>query len=309
MITMMAVVLVFLFIAGLCLAIASLLYDLFSQRYNYVGRQLSLNANESDIKNYYRHQDVHNGPIDQWFYRIVRESGRDIDVPTSLVIVLGGGLIGVAFAYVITENFLVTALGLMIGTVVPLVWIMLRRWRRISMMRDQLSEALQIIAESVHVGHSLEQAAEMVAAEISDPLASEFQNCVSQLKLGNSPMLVMQRMADRIPLPEFRIFATAAMVHQTAGGNLPLLTERLSHAARQRQEFNGHVNAVTAGSRLSAIGLILGSIVAVGVLAWLEPDYVLAFVNHSLGPTLLAMAIALQMLGIFWVWRVIRVSY
>jgi len=308
-ITTAAVVIMFLFGAGLVLAIGSLVRDFSSRRYNYVDRRLGLDANTSDIENYYRRQEVHNGPVDQWFYRTVRESGSDIDVPTALSICLGGGLIGTVFAYIVAESFLATALGLVLGIAIPVAWIILRRWRRVSIMRDQLPEALQIIADSVRAGHSLEQASEMVAAELSDPLATEFHECNSQLKLGNSPTTVMQRMADRIPLPEFRVFATAAMVHQTAGGNLPLLTERLSHAARQRQEFTGHVNAVTAGSRLSAIGLVIGSMIAVAALAWLEPDYVRAFVNHSLGPALLTLAIVLQLIGIIWVWRLIRVSY
>lgn len=309
MITTAALVIMFLFGAGIVLAVGSLLRDLSSQRYNYVDRRLGIDANTSDIENYYRHQDVHNGPVDQWFYQTVRESGSDIDVPTALAFCLGGGLIGAVLAFIVAESFLATALGLLLGIAIPVAWIIFRRWRRISIMRNQLPEALQIIADNVRAGHSLEQASEIVAAELSDPLASEFHECNSQLKLGNSPTTVMQRMADRVPLPEFRVFVTAAMVHQTAGGNLPLLIERLSHVARQRQEFTGYVNAVTAGSRLSAIGLVIGSIIAFAALAWLEPDYISAFVNHSLGPALLTLAIVLQIIGIIWIWCLIRVSY
>ena len=69
------------------------------------------------------------------------------------------------------------------------------------------------------------------------------------------------------------------------------------------------MNAVTAGSRLSAIGLIIGSIIAFAALAWLEPDYISAFVNHSLGPALLTLAIVLQIIGVIWIWCLIRVSY
>ena len=71
----------------------------------------------------------------------------------------------------------------------------------------------------------------------------------------------------------------------------------------------GHVNAVTAGSRLSAFGMVLASIFAVSVLAWLEPEYLSAFVNHPLGPTLLAVAIGLLIVGSIWIWRWMRVSY
>jgi len=307
--TTLALIIAFFCIAGLVLAIGSLFRDVSSHRYNYVDRRLGIDANQTDIEDYYRSQEVHRGQVDQWFYRSVRESGAGVDVPTALSLCLGCGMIGTVFAFVVTENLAATALGLILGLLLPIAWILFTRWRRVGVMREQLPEALQIVADSVRAGHSLEHAADMASTELTEPLASEFRECASQLKLGSPPTTVMKRMADRIPLPEFRVFATAAMVHQTAGGNLPLLTERLSHAARQRQEFSGHVNAVTAGSRLSAIGLVIGSILGVVVLAWLEPEYVRKFIEHPVGPALITLAVVLQLIGIFWVWRVMRVSY
>jgi Flp pilus assembly protein TadB len=67
--------------------------------------------------------------------------------------------------------------------------------------------------------------------------------------------------------------------------------------------------AVTAGSRLSAFGMVLGSMIALSVLAWLEPEYLSIFFTHNLGPTLLTIAAALQVVGVLWVWRVLRVNY
>ena len=71
----------------------------------------------------------------------------------------------------------------------------------------------------------------------------------------------------------------------------------------------GHLNAVTAGSRLSALGMALGAVAAMAALAWLQPTYVQAFITNELGPYLLALAIALQIIGTIWVWRVSKVTY
>ncbi|MCH2127670.1 MAG: type II secretion system F family protein [Pirellulaceae bacterium] len=309
MTTWLAVLIAFFVIVGLVLAIARLFRDMSSSRYNDDDRRLGIDAQAQDIEAFYRTQDLHGGSFDQWFYRSVRESGVGINVPTALTLVLGGSIVGAVFAFVVTENLIAVAIGMVVGLVIPFVWLLFRRWRHIGVMREQLPEALQIIADGVRAGHSLEQVADMVGSEMSEPLAAEFRECASHLKLGSPPTLVMKRMTERISLPEFRVFATAAMVHQTAGGNLPLLTERLAHAARQRQEFTGHVNAVTAGSRLSVVGLVVGSIVAVGVLAWLEPEYIHEFIFHPVGPALLTLAAVLQLIGIFWVWRVMRVGF
>jgi Flp pilus assembly protein TadB len=49
--------------------------------------------------------------------------------------------------------------------------------------------------------------------------------------------------------------------------------------------------------------------VAAGVLMSLQPDYLRTFLTHPWGPYLLGIAGALQLLGILWVARILRVSY
>lgn len=116
-------------------------------------------------------------------------------------------------------------------------------------------------------------------------------------------------MARRVPLPEFKIFTTAVLVHRHTGGNLALLAQRLAQSARDRSELQGHVKAVTAGSRLSVIGLTLGTLLAIGFLASVRPEYVLVFRDHELAPMLLGTAAGLQLVGILWIWRILRVQY
>ncbi|HTN77508.1 MAG TPA: type II secretion system F family protein [Pirellulaceae bacterium] len=253
-------------------------------------------------------EEVH-GSLDQWFVRLIEESGLPLTTSAALLIVVASGLIAGAIPLVFFENFLGAALCLIAGSSIPLVVFCIVRWRRISQMRKHMPETLQIVADAVRGGHTLEEACQFVSREMTGPLREEFAQAYSQFSLGHSPVSIMNRLARRIPLAEFRIFATAVMVHRRAGGNLAVLTERLSHTARDRQEVRGHLMAVSAGSRLSAIGMVVGSMLALAVLAWLEPEYLSIFFTHRLGPTLLAIAAALQIVGVIWVWRVLKVNY
>jgi tight adherence protein B len=176
-------------------------------------------------------------------------------------------------------------------------------------MRVHLAESLQMVADSVRAGHTLEEAADLVARELKGPLGAEFGQCTQQLKLGQSPLAVLTRMARRIPLSEFRVFATAVLVHTRTGGNLAQLTERMAAASRARQEFYGHVNAATAGSRLSAIGMVAGAILAVIALTWIEPDYMGKFIHTDIGPYLAGVAATLQLAGAVWVWQILKVNF
>ncbi|MBN1911727.1 MAG: type II secretion system F family protein [Pirellulales bacterium] len=249
------------------------------------------------------------GRIDRAFVRLVEESGSPFDVPTALSIVAGAAVLGCAAPLLLLENFLAAAAGLVIDAMLPIAWWSVRREWRMHKLQKHLPETLELLADGLRAGQTLEQAAAMLAEDAPEPLAEEFGHCASQLALGHSPTAVLERMARRIPLPEFRTFATAALVHRRTGGNLALLAQRLAASARDRSEFHGHARAVTAASRLSVIGITVGSLVAVSVLASIRSDYLAAFVRHPFGPPLLVLAGILQLTGILWVWRTLKISY
>ncbi len=249
------------------------------------------------------------GWIDRAFYELVENSGSKIDRQTALALVAGIALVSCAAPLVFLDSVLAAAVGLVVGAVLPLCWWGFWRGRRMVTLQKHLPETLELLADGVRAGQTLEQAAELVANQAPAPLNEEFGYCVAQLRLGHSPVAVLSRMARRIPIPEFRIFATAVLVHRQTGGNLALLAQRLANSGRDRSEFRGHVKAVTAGSRLSVIGLTLGAIAAVGILASLRPEYLQAFVEHELGPALLVTAAVLQVVGILWVWRILKVHF
>lgn len=247
--------------------------------------------------------------FDRAFDDLVEQSGVGLSSTQALALVAGSGIVGCAVPLVLFEDLLIAAGGLVLGVAWPFAWLQFKRFRRRRAMRIHLAETLELLADGVRSGRTLEQAATMVAAESPWPLNEEFADAAAQLRLGHTPIAVLDRMVRRVPMPEFRIFATAVLVHRTAGGNLAVLIERLSVAARDRHEFFGHLRAVTSGSMLSAMGLMIGSIVAVGLLSWLQPEYLEMFLEHPWGVPLLVMAGVLQLMGIVWVWRILRMDY
>lgn len=249
------------------------------------------------------------GWIDRHFYQLLEQSGSRLDSQAALALVAGLAIVGGAVPLVLLDSFLGAILGTVIGAVLPLLWWEFRRMRRARAMQKGLPETLELMADGIRAGQTLEMAAEMVSHEAPKPLAEEFGYCVAQLRLGHSPVAVLARMARRVPLPEFKIFTTAVLVHRHTGGNLALLAQRLAQSARDRSELQGHVKAVTAGSRLSVIGLTLGTLLAIGFLGSVRPEYVLVFRDHELAPMLLSVAAGLQLVGILWIWRILRVQY
>jgi tight adherence protein B len=249
------------------------------------------------------------GDFDRSFFLMIEQTGLGLDLPAAMAVVLGGAVIGGGACFVFSENLLATAGGIVLGGLLPILYFAVVRWWRLRGMQNQLPQALQAVSDAIRSGQTLSEACELVSKEIKGPLGQEFHYAHSQLELGHAPLAVMARMVGRVPLTEFRIFATAVTVHRRAGGNLSLLSERMSRAARDRQDVRSHLMAVTSGGRLSAIGMVLGTVVAAALLFWVQPDYITAFFRNPKGPWLLAIALGLQVTGALWVWRILRTSY
>lgn len=248
------------------------------------------------------------GDINRAFFRLVEESGTSLDMPTALAVVIGAGITGLAIPLAFFENLLAAAAGLVVGAAIPIAYLAIIRWWRLGSMRKQLPYALQAVADAVRSGQTLSESCDLVSKEIKWPLGQEFAYAHQQLELGHAPIGVMNRMVRRVPLPEFRIFATAVIVHRRAGGNLSLLTERMSKAAYDKTDVRNHVLAMTAGSRLSAVGMVVAAVLAAALLSWMEPEYVEVFVKSPKGPYLIATAVGLQIVGAIWVWRILKTS-
>lgn len=247
--------------------------------------------------------------IDRAFLQLIELSGTALDVPTALALVAGLAVIGCAVPLVLLESVMYAVMGTVIAVAVPLLWWSVWAMIRRRQMLAQLPDALELMADAVRSGRDLEQAAELVAKQAGGPLDREFNYCASQLRLGHAPVAVLDNMIRRVPFPEFRVFAAAVLVHRQTGGNLSTLLDRLSGVARDRQHFRGHLRAVSAGSQFSVFGVVVGSTLAVGVLSWMQPQYLEMFLTHPWGIPLLATSGVLQLVGLLWVWAVMRVDY
>ena len=247
--------------------------------------------------------------MDKRLARLLDLSGSGLSLTWGSVVLLFSALIGAAAGLVATDNLLVSAFAMFVGATLPLLFWNWKLARRLSAMRAELPAALEVIAESARVGRGLMESAEAAALETKGPLAEELRQAARQLRFGALPHQAVESLMERVPLPEFRVFATAVLVHETTGGNLSLLTRRLAAAAHERQAFLDHLSAVSAGSRFSAIGLTIGALTGAVALVYIRPEYMQALVTHEYGPAVLAASAGLFLLGAAWVWKVLRIEF
>ena len=250
-----------------------------------------------------------NGWVDRRFYQLVSDAALPFTPGTALLLVAGSGLVLGGIVLVLTEEPGWALLAMLGSFALPMLAFMIRRSFRIAAMEKLLPGALEQLADCLHGGQTLEQSAELVSVQTPSPLKEEFGHCVSLLRMGQSPVAVMDRMARRIPLPEFRLFATAVLVHRQTGGNLARLTARLAISARDRQEWRRHIGSQTIAGRYSAIGVVVCGVVGFTILSIWQPQYTAFFLKDPKGWQFLVAACALVVVGTFWVSRIVRINY
>jgi tight adherence protein B len=220
-----------------------------------------------------------------------------------LGVLIGGGL------YLWRDQLGLGLLGFALGLLIPLTVVYLLRGRHQALVQEQLPDALYLIARSLRAGMSLEQAIELLAEEGPKPVATEFEKCAASIRLGLSPATAVQMMAERLDLIDVNAFSSTVAFHQTVGGNLPLLLDRLAAGARDRNQFRGQFWAATAQGRITAVALAAAAPLLVLSYLIFQPDHVQTFLNSTRGWMVLGVAALMEVIGMIWVYQVLKVDY
>jgi tight adherence protein B len=110
-----------------------------------------------------------------------------------------------------------------------------------------------------------------VAAEMPEPIATEFRITFEEQKLGLSTKAALDRLSERVPLLDLRLCVTAMHIQRETGGNLGEILEKVSHTIRARYKLMEDFRTLTTASRGSAWVLCVLPIAIIGVLTLLNP--------------------------------------
>jgi tight adherence protein B len=247
--------------------------------------------------------------FDNWFELAVKRSGLEAS-PAGVVavMILAATLLG-SVLYFWKGQLGLAVLGVAIGIGVPLavVAFMSRRYRW--KLQSQIPDAYRMLAGSVRAGQTLEDAIEFYAEQGPKPLADEFAHCAGLMRLGMSPAAALQSTATRVRLLDFDLLVSTVGLYTQTGGNLVLLLERLADSVRDRNLFRGQFFAATAQSRVVAIAI--GAAAPLLFLAYvlIEPEHAQAFLLSATGWSILVTCAILEIIGVIWLWWILRVDY
>lgn len=243
--------------------------------------------------------------------KMLSESGLDWTMQRLMITMGVTFVIGAVASVYIKVQVPPALMALGVGTLaafVPLWYVSKKRAKRIQQLEALLPDALDFLARSMRAGHAFTISLEMVGDEIQEPLGQEFRALFNEQNLGASLDRSFMNFAKRVPISDVRYFCSAVLLQRQTGGNLSEILNRLSHIIRERFRLKGQVKAVSAHGRLTATILTLLPIVTLGGLMVTSPGYLDPMFDAPIGRKILAAGVVAQVLGNFFIRKIIRIK-
>lgn len=163
--------------------------------------------------------------------------------------------------------------GILMGVGGVFVWVNGKANKRMSMLAEQLPEAVELMVRSLRVGHPFSSSVAIVAREIPDPLGTEMGMISDEAAYGRDMGETLKSMAERLDNQDMRFLAVAVTIQQTSGGNLAEILDGLAKVIRARFRLFRRVAAITAEAKWSGNLLSAFPIVALLGINLVKPDY------------------------------------
>jgi tight adherence protein B len=240
--------------------------------------------------------------------RWVDQSGLKTNLSTLLLISVGFG-VGVALLMnMLVGHPLAMMLGGAMGFSLPLIYVNMKRTKRLLKFEEEFPEALDLISRALKAGHAFATGLKMVADEMDEPVGPEFRKTFDEQNFGLPMKDALENLTARIPSLDVRFFSTAVLIQRETGGNLSEILENLSHVVRERFKILRQVRVYTAHGRMTGYVLLALPAVLVVALSFLNPDHMNLLFRERMGQMLLTAAIIMQAIGYIWIRQVVKIE-
>jgi tight adherence protein B len=198
---------------------------------------------------------------------------------------------GIMLAFIVTMGLPSGATRTLLSLVVGLVGIFgVPRWfvnklvvRRQTKFTRELPNAVDIVVRGMKSGLPLNECLAIVARESEEPLAGEFREVIEQQRVGVPLGEALERLTQRMPLPEVRFLAIVVGIQQQAGGNLSEALGNLSTVLRDRFQLKMKVKALSSEAKASAWVLASLPPIVTLMVYGTAPEYISILFNTRTG--------------------------
>lgn len=239
--------------------------------------------------------------------RILLQSGLNLHVAgflgLTLLMVVGGALFAMFLGLALVEVVVIAA----IFGAVPWLYVVNAKNKRMNTIEQQLPDAMDLMARAMLAGHAFPSALKMVGDEMPQPVAAEFRTVFDEINYGISIQDALTNLATRVPSTDLRYFVISVLIQRETGGNLAELLNNISALIRARLKLMGTVRVLSAEGVLSAKILTVLPFALAFTINILNPGFLSQLWTDPMGIKLVGFALFMIVVGVYWMWRVIKI--
>jgi tight adherence protein B len=225
-------------------------------------------------------------------------------VATAILLAAAGAIID-GF---ILHSVLIAAVGAVSGAMLPFIKIRHARGKRFAKLEEQLPDAIDVLRRALRAGHPLAAGLKLVAEDMPQPIAKEFELAFADINYGNDVRRAFLGLLERVPSVTMMSFVTAVLVQRETGGNLAEVLDQISRVVRGRFKFYRKVRTLSAEGRMSAWVLALVPLMLFSLISYTSPDYLPVLTHDPMGRKLIAAAVGLGLVGVIWIRQLLRIE-
>jgi tight adherence protein B len=240
--------------------------------------------------------------------KTLEQGNIDVRAGNFIMLCIISSLVFALIAFIVGGNLIFGWVGALIGFFIPYAYASHRRTKRFQKFEEKFPEAIDTLARAVRAGHAFTTAIEMIANEVSEPVAGEFRQLFEEQKFGLPVRDALLNLTDRIPLVDVKFFVTAVMLQRETGGNLAEILDNLSYVIRERFKILRQVRVHTAQGRLTMVLLMALPPTIVVVMQVLNPGFIQPLFSDPWGHVLIVAGISMQTIGYFVIRKIIRIQ-
>jgi tight adherence protein B len=253
-------------------------------------------------------QAIETRPVMARIRKLHTQAGLQRPGYRTILLAAGAALAGVALVYAVVGTLVVALPVGLLAAPLPFVRLNQMKQKRVARFEGQLPEVVDVMVRALRAGYPFSEALRTVATEMESPAREEFALTFNDINYGGDVRGALVRLVERAPGGTLRALVTAVLVQRETGGNLAEVLEKIAAVLRSRFRFERRVRTLSAEGRITAWVLSLTPAALLAIISVVNPQYMPMLTNSPLGPRLIAGAVALMIVGIFWIRRILRIE-
>jgi tight adherence protein B len=240
--------------------------------------------------------------------RLIAEAGLNWSAGRfTALMLMSGASMGVVLSRVNWLPFVAVATGGVLAMLAPFFYVRGKRQKRFEVFEVNFPDALDSLGRAMRAGHALAAGMELVAAEATPPVSTEFRLVLEEWRLGRSWDQAFDNLVQRVPLVSVSLFVAAVRLQGRTGGKLHEVLAKISEGVRDAASLEGEVKAISAHGKMTGAVLTVLPIAIAAMLHTTSPGYLDILRDHPVGRYLIFGAVVFLILAHFVIRRILDI--